>query len=57
MILASVLFGIYILPFSEDASPPIVLTMMFMLWHVLMTSEDLASARSSSTQKNETLLY
>ena len=36
--------------------PPVVWTMMFMLWHVFINSEDLASAPSSSTLMNATFL-
>ena len=40
----------------EDESPPLVWTMMFMLWHVLMSSEGLASYPYSSTCMNATFL-
>ena len=36
VILASVLLGLSILPLIEDSSPPVVCTIMFMLWHVFM---------------------
>ena len=56
MILAIIILGLSFLPFREDASPPVVWTMMFMLWHALMNSEYLASDPSSSTNMNATLL-
>ena len=56
VILASVLLGLSLLPLREEASPPVVWTMMFMLWHVLINSDDLASAPSSSTLMNATFL-
>ena len=56
MILASVLFGLSLLPLNEDESPPVVLTMMFMLGHVVMNSEDLTSDTSSSTRMNTNFL-
>ena len=56
VILERVLFVLLVLTLSEDASPPVFLTIMFMIWHVFINSEDLASAPSSSTWKNETLL-
>ena len=36
VVLASVLLGLSLLPLREDASPPVVLNIMFMLWHVFM---------------------
>ena len=56
VILASVLLGLSILPLREEAYPPVVWTMMLMLWHVLINSDDLASAPSSSTLMNATFL-
>ena len=56
MILASFLLGLSLLPLREEASPPVVWTMMFMLWHVIINSEDLASYTSSSTLMNATFL-
>ena len=57
VILASVLLGLSLLPLREEASPPVVWTVIFMLWHVFMNSEDLASAPYSSTLMNVTFLY
>ena len=54
--LASVLLGLSILQLREEAYPPVVWTMMFMSWHVLINFDDLASAPSSSTLTNATLL-
>ena len=56
VILASVILVISILPLREDASPPVVLNMVFMLWYVFINSEDLAGAPYSSTRINETFL-
>ena len=56
VILTSVLLGISILPLREEAYPPVVWTIMFMLWHVLINWEDLASAPSSFTLMNATFL-
>ena len=56
VILSSVLLGISLLPLREEASPLVVWTMMFMLWHVLINFDALASAPSSSTLMNETFL-
>ena len=56
VILESFLFGVSIFPLSEDASPSIVWTMMFMLWCVLINLEDLASAPYLSTPMNANLL-
>ena len=56
MILASVLSGISLLPLREETSPPVVRTIMFMLWHVFINYEDMASATSSSTLMHATLL-
>ena len=57
MILASVLLGLSILQLREDVYPPVFWTIMFMLWHVLMNSDNIASAPYSSTQMNENFLY
>ena len=57
VILSSVLLGISILPLREEASPPLVWNMMFMLWHVFINSKDIASAPSSSTPMNAAFLY
>ena len=57
VILASVLLGLSLLPLIEEASPPVFWTMMFMLWRVFITFEDLVSDPSSSTLTNATLLY
>ena len=57
VILSIVLFWIPLFPLSEDTQTPIVLTMMFMLWHVLINSEDLSSAQYLSTWINATLIY
>ena len=46
----------FTLPFREEASPPVVWTMMFMLWHVLINYEDMASDPYSSTLMNITFL-
>ena len=56
VLLYSVLFGSSFYPSSEDASTPSVLTIMFMLWNVLINSEDLSNKKSSSTCMNATLL-
>ena len=56
MILTSFLFGVLLIPLSEDASPPVVLNMMFMLWHGLINSEDISSASYSFCQINATFL-
>ena len=42
---------------SGNSSPPVVWTMLFMVWHVFMDSEDLDSAQSSSTWTNVTFFY
>ena len=49
LILESALFGISLLPLSEDSSLPVVWTVMFVLWHVFVNSEDLIRAPYSST--------
>ena len=56
MVLASVLLGISLLPLREDASTPVVLNMMFMLWHVFINYEDLSSAPYSYTMMNANFL-
>ena len=56
-ILTSVLFGISLFPLSEVSSPPVVWIVVFILWHVLIDSEDLASATYLSTRMNTTFLY
>ena len=56
VILASVLLRLSLLPLGEEASPPVVWTMMLILWHVFITSEDLDIAPSSSTFMNATVL-
>ena len=56
MILASVLLGLSLFPFSEYESPPVVLTMMFMLVHVLISPEYLSSVPYFSTHINSTFL-
>ena len=43
-------------PLKEDAYPPVVWTILFILWHVFINSEDLDGAPSSSTLMNATLL-
>ena len=52
-----VLFAISVLPLREDSSPSEFWTIMFMLFHVLINSEYLASDPSSSTHMNENFLY
>ena len=44
VILASVLLGLSLLPLREEAYPPVVWNIMFMLCHVFMNSEDIDSA-------------
>ena len=56
VILASVLLGISLLPLREETFPPVLWTMMFMLWHVVINSECLYSAQSLYTLKNATFL-
>ena len=56
MIVAIVLLVFSLLPLTEEAYPPVILTMMFMLWHVLINSEDIASDPSSYTLMNAILL-
>ena len=56
VILASVLIGISLLPLREEAYQPVLWAMMFMLWHVFINYEDLASALYSSTMMNATFL-
>ena len=56
MILESVLLGISLLPLREYASPAVVYTMMLMLWHIFMNSEDLVSDQSLSSLMNATFL-
>ena len=56
VILASVLLWLSLLPLIEEVSPPVVWIMMFVLWHVFMNSEDLASDKSSSTLMKVTFL-
>ena len=56
VISAIVLLGLSLLPLREEASPLVFWTMMFMLSHVFMNSEDLSSALYSSTLMNATLL-
>ena len=56
VILSSVLLGLSLLPLRGEASPPVVWTMMFMLWHVFINSEGLSSATSSSTLMNANFL-
>ena len=46
IISTSVLLGISLLSLREEASRTVVWTIMFMLWHVLINSDDLASAPS-----------
>ena len=45
-----------ILPMIEDASPPVVWTMVFMLWYVFINPEDFSGAPYSSTRMNATFL-
>ena len=40
----------------EDTSPPVVWTMIFLLWHVFMNSEDIYSAPFSSIWMNAAFL-
>ena len=54
MILASILLQLSFLSLRENAYPPIVLTMMFMLFHVFTNSEDLDIDPSSSNLMNAT---
>ena len=56
VILSSVLFRISIFPLSKDSPPPVVWTMMFMLWYVLTNSEDIVSSPYSSTRMNANFL-
>ena len=56
LILASVLLWLSILSLREEAYPPVVWTMMFMFWHVLINSDDLAIVPSSSTLMNAVFL-
>ena len=56
VILAIVLLVLSLLPLREEASPPVVWTMMFVLWNVFINSEDLASVPYSSTLINATFL-
>ena len=46
----------FTLPLREDSYPPVFWTMMFMLWHVFINSEDIDSAPSSLTMMNANLL-
>ena len=55
--LSSFLLGLFLLSLIEYSSQPIVWTLVFMLLHVFVNSEDIASAPSSSTQINENFLY
>ena len=56
VILSSFLLGLSLLPLREEASQPIVFTVVFMLWHFFINSEYLDSAPYSSTLINATLL-
>ena len=56
MVLASLLSGLSLLPLREDLSPPVVWTIMFIIWHVFMNSEYISSAPYSSTPMNTTFL-
>ena len=54
--LVTVLFGVLVFPFSEDAYPHVVWTMMFVLWHVFIYSEDITSDPYSWTLIDATFL-
>ena len=56
VILSRVLLGLSLLPLREEAYPPVLWTMMFILWYVLINYDDLDSASYSSILMNANFL-